>query len=87
MVVENSLIHEIDVLRRIFCEDYVAAEVVFPKKTRHAHERLQDPQIMRLWTKYEVLIDIEVFICVITILSAKFVAKTALSACPNRRTR
>lgn len=63
MAVENSMIHEIDVLRWLLGEDYVAAEVVFPKKTRHAHERLQDPQIMRLWTKSGVLIDVEAFVC------------------------
>ena len=52
MAVENSLIHEIDVLRWLLGEDYVAAEVNFPKKTRHAHKNLQG-----------VLIDVEAFVC------------------------
>ena len=63
MAVENSMIHEIDVLRWLLGEDYVSAEVVFPKKTRHAHEKLQDPQIMYLTTKSGVRIDVEAFVC------------------------
>ncbi len=63
MAVENSMIHEIDVLRWLLGEDYVSAEVVFPKKTRHAHANLQDPQIMYLTTKSGVRIDVEAFVC------------------------
>ena len=63
MAVENSMIHEIDVLRWLLGENYVSAEVVFPKKTRHAHEKLQDPQIMYLTTESGVRIDVEVFVC------------------------
>lgn len=63
MAVENSMIHEIDVLRWLLGEDYATAEVAFPKKTRHAHEKLQDPQIMYLTTKSGVRIDVEAFVC------------------------
>lgn len=63
MAVENSMIHEIDVLRWLLGEDYASAEVVFPKKTRHAHAKLQDPQIMYLTTKSGVRIDVEAFVC------------------------
>lgn len=63
MAVENSMIHEIDVLRWLLDEDYATAEVVFPKKTRHAHKNLQDPQIMILTTKSGVRIDVEAFVC------------------------
>ena len=63
MAVENSMIHEIDVLRWLLNEDYATAEVVFPKKTRHAHKNLQDPQIMMLTTKSGVRIDVEAFVC------------------------
>lgn len=63
MEVENSMIHEIDVLRWLLGEDYATAEVVFPKKTRKAHENLQDPQIMILTTKSGVRIDVEAFVC------------------------
>ncbi|NDL66444.1 Gfo/Idh/MocA family protein [Anaerotalea alkaliphila] len=62
MPVENSMIHEIDVLRWLLDEDYATAEVVYPKKTKYAHEKLQDPQIMILTTKSGVRIDVEAFI-------------------------
>ena len=62
MSVENSMIHEIDVIRWLLNEDYATAEVVFTKKTKYAHEKLQDPQIMILTTKSGVRIDVEAFI-------------------------
>lgn len=63
MEVENSMIHEIDVLRWLLDEDYATAEVVFPKKTRKAGAQLQDPQIMILTTTSGVRIDVEAFVC------------------------
>lgn len=62
MAVENSMIHEIDVIRWLLDEDYATAEVVFPKKTKYSHENLQDPQIMILTTKSGVRIDVEAFV-------------------------
>lgn len=63
MAVENSMIHEIDVLRWLLDEDFASVEVKFPRKTRKAHEHLQDPQIMILTTKSGVYIDVEAFVC------------------------
>ena len=62
MAVENSMIHEIDVVRWLLNEDYATAEVVFPKKTKYASAILQDPQIMILTTKSGVRIDVEAFV-------------------------
>ena len=62
MAVENSMIHEIDVLRWLLEEDYATVEVVFSKNTRRAHERLRDPQTMILTTKSGVRIDVEAFV-------------------------
>lgn len=62
MAVENSMIHEIDVLRWLLNEDYATAEVVFAKNTRRTHEKLMDPQIMILTTKSGVRIDVEAFV-------------------------
>ncbi|MCD8148378.1 MAG: Gfo/Idh/MocA family oxidoreductase [Clostridiales bacterium] len=62
MAVENSLIHEIDVVRWLLDEDYATAEVVFAKNTRKAHEELMDPQVMILTTKSGVRIDVEAFV-------------------------
>ncbi len=62
MPVENSMIHEIDVLRWLLGEDYETAEVVFPKTTRNAEGDLRDPQIMYLTTVSGVRIDVESFV-------------------------
>lgn len=62
MEVENSAVHEFDVLRWLLDEDYDSARVSFAKKTRHSHENLHDPQLIQLSTKSGVLIDIEVFV-------------------------
>ena len=62
MAVENSMIHEIDVLRWMLDEEYATAEVVFPKKTKYAGPDLQDPQIMILTTRSGVRIDVEAFV-------------------------
>ena len=61
MPVENSMIHEIDVLRWLLGENYVKAEVVFPRTTRNACEGLKDPQIMYLTTESGIRIDVESF--------------------------
>ena len=62
MAVENSMIHEIDVIRWLLDEDYETAEVVFAKDTRRTHAKLRDPQIMILTTKSGVRIDVEAFV-------------------------
>lgn len=62
MPVENSMIHEIDVLRWLLNENYATAEVVFPKSSRYAEGGLRDPQIMYLTTESGVRIDVESFV-------------------------
>ena len=62
MAVENSMIHEFDVIRWLLDEDYETAEVVFAKDTRRTHAKLRDPQIMILTTKSGVRIDVEAFV-------------------------
>ena len=62
MPVENSMIHEIDALRWLLNEDYVKAEVVFPRTSKNACEGLRDPQIMYLTTTSGIRIDVESFI-------------------------
>ena len=62
MSVENSMIHEIDVLRWLLGENYAKVEVVFPKTTRNAEDGVRDPQIMYLTTVSGVRIDVESFV-------------------------
>ena len=61
--VENSMVHEIDVLRWLLGENYVSAEVRYGKSTRKAKEGLHDPQTMILTTESGVRIDVESFVC------------------------
>lgn len=61
--VENSMVHEIDVLRWLLGEDYASVEVRYGKATKKAKEGLHDPQVMVLTTKSGVRIDVESFVC------------------------
>lgn len=61
--VENSMVHEIDVLRWLLGENYATAEVRYGKSTRKAKEGLHDPQTMILTTESGVRIDVESFVC------------------------
>ncbi len=49
-------------LRWLLDDDYVSAQVVFPRRTRHSHAGLADPQIVLLETASGVRIDVEVFV-------------------------
>ena len=62
MAVENSMVHEIDVLRWLLGEDYATAQVVYGKSTNNGPKDLHDPQIMILTTKSGVRIDVESFV-------------------------
>ncbi len=62
MAIENSAVHEFDILRWLLDEDYVSARVILPRKTRHSHAQLHDPQLILLETRSGVAIDIEVFV-------------------------
>lgn len=62
MAIHDTLIHEIDVFRWLLDDDYVSAQVVFPRRTRHAHAGLFDPQVVLLETKKGIRIDVEIFV-------------------------
>ena len=50
MAIHDTLIHEIDVFRWLLDDDYVSAQVIFPRGTSHAHAKLKDPQVVLLET-------------------------------------
>ncbi|MBF8377137.1 Gfo/Idh/MocA family oxidoreductase [Alicyclobacillus mali] len=62
MAVLDTLIHEIDVIRWLIGDEYVSVQVLYPRGTRYAHARLQDPQIFNLVTQSGVVITAEVFV-------------------------
>src|SRR5438270_13649419 len=59
MAITETVIHEIDVLRWLLEDDYVAVQVLYPRKTRNASKHLRDPQLVMLETAKGVRIDAE----------------------------
>lgn len=62
MAVTDTLIHEIDVLHWLVNDDYKSVQVVFPKKTKNAHDKLQDPQLFTIETNSGIVMNVEVFV-------------------------
>ncbi|WP_168878970.1 Gfo/Idh/MocA family protein [Rhizobium sp. P28RR-XV] len=62
MAITDSFVHEIDVLRWLLDDDYVSAQVIMPRKTKHARQDLDDPHMILLETKKGIRIDVEVFV-------------------------
>jgi myo-inositol 2-dehydrogenase/D-chiro-inositol 1-dehydrogenase len=62
MAVTDTLIHEIDALHWLVNDDYKSVQVVFPRKTKYAHDKLQDPQIFTIETNGGIVMNVEVFV-------------------------
>jgi myo-inositol 2-dehydrogenase/D-chiro-inositol 1-dehydrogenase len=62
MAIVDTFIHEIDALRWLVNDDYVSAQVLVPRNTKHTHAKLDDPIVVLLETKNGVRIDGEVFV-------------------------
>ena len=62
MAITDTVIHEIDVLRWLLDDDYVAVQVIYPRKTRNASNHLRDPQLVMMETAKGIRIDVEVFV-------------------------
>lgn len=62
MAIHDTLIHELDVFRWLLDDDYVSAQVVFPRVSSKSHSALKDPQIVLLETVKGVRIDVEIFV-------------------------
>ncbi|MBE7211899.1 MAG: Gfo/Idh/MocA family oxidoreductase, partial [Gluconacetobacter diazotrophicus] len=61
MAIADSLVHELDVLRWLLDDEYVSAQVVFPRRASHVPDTLRDPQVVLLETARGVRIDVELF--------------------------
>ena len=62
MIISDSSVHEIDLVRWLFGEEIVAASVFRPRRSRQAPDGLQDPLILQLEMASGVLVDDELFI-------------------------
>ena len=62
LIISDSAVHEIDVVRWLFGEEIVATQVLTPRRSRRAAPDLQDPLIVLLELANGVLVDDEVFV-------------------------
>ncbi len=62
MIISDSAVHEIDLVRWLFDEEIVAASVFKPRRTSKAAEELHDPLIVQLEMASGILVDDEVFV-------------------------
>lgn len=60
MAISDTLVHEIDVLHWLVDDDYKSVQVLFPRKSKYAHENLRDPQIVILETNSGIIINVEI---------------------------
>ncbi|GAB2977891.1 Gfo/Idh/MocA family oxidoreductase [Amycolatopsis acidiphila] len=62
MAVQDTAVHELDIIRWLLGEDIVSAQVIKPRRTSRRFEHLQDPQLMLFETASGVRVDLEVFV-------------------------
>ena len=62
MIISDSAVHEMDIVRWLFGEEIVAASVLTPRRSGHAPEGLQDPLILVLEMSGGALVDDELFV-------------------------
>jgi len=62
MIISDSAVHEMDLVRWLFGEEIVAASVLAPRRAGQAPDGLQDPLILLLEMANGVLVDDELFV-------------------------
>jgi myo-inositol 2-dehydrogenase/D-chiro-inositol 1-dehydrogenase len=62
MIVSDSAVHEMDLVRWLFREEIVAVSIMTPRRTSQAAEGVQDPLVIVLELASGVLVDAEVFV-------------------------
>ena len=62
MIVSDSAVHEIDLVRWLFGEDIVATNILKPRRSSKGSAGLHDPLIVLLEMASGVLVDVEVFV-------------------------
>ncbi len=62
MIISDSAVHEIDLVRWLFDEEIVAASIFKPRRSSKAAAELHDPLIVQLEMASGILVDDEVFV-------------------------
>jgi myo-inositol 2-dehydrogenase/D-chiro-inositol 1-dehydrogenase len=58
-MINDTAVHEIDMVRWMFAEEIVAAQVLTPRRSRNSGE-LRDPLVLLLETESGILVDVEI---------------------------
>jgi myo-inositol 2-dehydrogenase / D-chiro-inositol 1-dehydrogenase len=58
-MINDTAVHEIDMVRWMFGEEIVATQVLTPRRSRHGGE-LRDPLVLLLQTESGILVDVEI---------------------------
>lgn len=61
-VITDTVIHEIDVMNWLLEDYFVAAQVIFPRKSRNAAKQLNDPMVVALKTSKGMLVEVRAFV-------------------------
>lgn len=62
MAVQDTAVHELDIIRWLLGEEITSAQVIHPRATSRRFEHLTDPQLMLFETESGARIDLEVFV-------------------------
>jgi myo-inositol 2-dehydrogenase/D-chiro-inositol 1-dehydrogenase len=62
MAINDTAIHEIDVLHWLIDDEWSSAQVIMPKATRNTHDKLKDPQILILTSQKGIRVVLEIFV-------------------------
>jgi len=62
MAINDTAIHEIDVLHWLIDDEWTSAQVIMPKATRNTHAQLKDPQILILTSQKGIRVVLEIFV-------------------------
>lgn len=62
MAINDTAIHEIDVLHWLINDEWTSAQVILPKATRNTHAKLKDPQILILTSQKGIRVVLEIFV-------------------------
>jgi myo-inositol 2-dehydrogenase/D-chiro-inositol 1-dehydrogenase len=62
MIISDSAVHEIDLVRWLFDEEIAATSILWPRRTSRAGEGLHDPLVVLLEMASGILVDVEMFV-------------------------
>lgn len=62
MAIQDTAVHEIDILRWLLDDEIVSVQVLTPRRSALAPERLQDPIVLLMETEAGRRLDVEVFV-------------------------